>query len=184
MRTSAHRPFIFWPFKLNFEMAFSQGAIDVLIVIDWLPFAEIPEHDGSAAVLAFGDGALKIAIFDRVIFDLDGETLVGGEVAGALCDGPAFQDAIPGKTEVVVEARSRVLLHDEGQCLSFVRGRLNGAFTSARLGGDVEVAHLAIARQLVFQCLCRIFWASGGLCHALCGLMRSFTRFHQCRPFL
>ena len=107
----------------------------------------IPEHDGAAAVLACGDDSLEAAVFHGVIFDLDGEAFVGGDVAGAFGDGPAFEDAVPAEAEVVVEVGGGVLLDDE-RVLGGV-GFWRIFFGAAGwLCGDVEVAHGAVVLEL------------------------------------
>ena len=96
------------------ERAVAQAFVDVGVAGLRLPGALVPDHDGAAAVLAFGDDAFEAAVFHGVVFDLDGEALVGDDIAGALGDGPAFEDAVPAEAEVVVKVGGGVLLDDEG----------------------------------------------------------------------
>ena len=42
------------------------------------PVAAIPELDRAATILVFRDGALEIAVVQRMILDLDGEALDAG----------------------------------------------------------------------------------------------------------
>ena len=113
-----------------------------------LPRALVPDHDGAPTILAFGDDALEAAILHRVVFDLDGEALVSDEVAGALGDGPALEDAVPAEAEVIMQAGGGVLLDDERLLtgLDFLGGF--GPGFSGGLGGHTEVTHGAITREL------------------------------------
>ena len=115
------------------EIALFQALVDV---DERLPGALIPDHDGASAVLAFGDGSFEAAVFDGVVFDLDGEALVGGVVAGAFGDGPAFEDAAPAEA----------LLQDaEGERLA---GGATLAGAATGFGSHGEVAHGAVAGEL------------------------------------
>src|SRR6185437_7043633 len=82
------------------ERALAEGFGDVFVTGLRAPGALIPDHDGAAAVLAFGDDALEAAVLHGVVFDLDGEAAVAGVVAGTLGDGPGLEHAIPAETEV------------------------------------------------------------------------------------
>ena len=82
-----------------------------------------------------------------MVFDLDGETLVGDDVAGAFGNGPALEDSIPAEPEVVMQACGCVLLNDEGKSLLLWLGGLFGI--PAGLGGDAKVAHGPVARELL-----------------------------------
>ena len=84
-----------------------------------------------------------------VIFDFNGEALVGGDVAGSLGDGPTLEHAAPAEAEVIVKARGCMLLHNEGQRAG-TGHRLAGGATRG-FGGDVEVAHGAIALELAID---------------------------------
>ncbi len=111
-------------------------------VADGLPCAAVPEEDGAAAVLAFGDGAFEGAVGDGVVFDLHGEDFLGGIEAGALGDGPAFEDAVVLEAEVVVQAGGVVLLDDEGAAGFGVSDLWRG------LGGAIEAAFAAVLGQV------------------------------------
>src|SRR5258708_10103207 len=52
------------------------------------PVAAVPNHHRTAAVLSFGDGALEVAILERMIFDLDGEALFAGIERGTASHRP------------------------------------------------------------------------------------------------
>src|SRR5438132_620969 len=75
--------------------------------------AAIPDHDGSRAIAAFGNFSFEAAVFERMIFCLDGQAFVGGVKGRALGYSPGFESAIDGEAEVVVEASCGMLLHDK-----------------------------------------------------------------------
>ena len=131
------------------ERACAESFGDVFVAGLRVPGALVPDHDSAAAVLAFGDDALEAAVFHGVVFDLDGEAAVAGVVAGTLGDGPGFEDAVPAEAEVVVEVRGGVLLDDEGKAVRFVGGgRFGACVRTGGFGGDFEVTHGAVAREL------------------------------------
>jgi hypothetical protein len=134
------------------EVAGAEAGIDVFAAKLGPPAALVPDHDGAAAVLAFGDDALESTVFEGMIFDFYGEAALGRVIAGALGAGPGFEDAIPAEAEVVVEVGGCVLLDDEreaarGGRLAHGEGVGVGA-AAGGLGGGVEVAHGAIALEL------------------------------------
>ncbi len=135
------------PVEDEFELPLAQAFVDIG---HRLPGSLIPHHHGAAAVLAFGDGSLEAAVFDGVVFDLNGEALVGDDVAGAFRDSPTLENAAPAEAKVVVEAGGGVLLDYEGKaCARFRFGFRAGGTTG--LGGHGEVAHGAIAGQLLID---------------------------------
>src|SRR5947208_2227707 len=77
----------------EFEIALFQGCFGALRALR-LPIAAVPQLDRAAAILALGDGALEVAIVERVILDLDGEPLVMGIQGRAARDGPRLEHAI------------------------------------------------------------------------------------------
>ena len=106
-----------------------------------LPGPAIPQQNGAAAVLAFGDGAFEIAVIERMILDMDREALLAFDEARPLRHRPAFEDAVELKAEIVVQAGGVVLLDDEG------RPPMPGGL-ACRLGGFREVALGAIGCEL------------------------------------
>ena len=117
MRMSVHLPCSLVPSRMNLSEPSAEAFVDVLVAGLRLPGALVPDHDGAAAVLAFGDDAFEAAVLHGVVFDLDGEAAVAGVVAGALGDGPGFEHAVPAEAEVVVQVRGGVLLDDEGEAV-------------------------------------------------------------------
>jgi hypothetical protein len=98
------------------QAEFQVAALDLRLagrVAEQLERSAIPKHDAAAAVLALGDVALEISVFERVIFDVDGQDLGERFERGAFGDGPGFQRAVDLKTEIVVQARGVVALHAE-----------------------------------------------------------------------
>src|SRR6516165_1764646 len=87
--------------ELKLEVALFKPGLDVY---QRLPSAEIPQHHSPAAVLAFRNGAFEASVLERMVFDLHCETLVAGIEARAFGDGPAFENPIPSKPKIVVEA--------------------------------------------------------------------------------
>ncbi len=98
--------------KDEFQLSRAQAFVDVG---HRLPRPLIPHHHRAPAILSLGDRAFEAAVFDGMVFHLDGQTLVRNYIAGAFRDGPALQNAAPAKAKVVMQARGRVLLHDERQ---------------------------------------------------------------------
>src|SRR5205823_8312675 len=91
-------------------------------------------------VLSFGDDAFEGTVLDGMIFDLDGEALDGGIEAGALRDGPAFQDAVQFQAEIVVKPTGVVLLYD-------VRASCRRRLLAARFGRAVELPFAFVFTQ-------------------------------------
>jgi hypothetical protein len=101
------------------------------------PVAPVPQLHRAAAVLALGDGALEIAIVERVVLDLDGQALVVRITRGPARHGPGLEDAVELEAEVVVQA-GRVVALDHETPLRGRRPRL----PSCRFGrsGDIPLA--------------------------------------------
>src|SRR6202020_3380298 len=105
--------------------------------------------------LPLGDDPLEAAVLHGVIFHLDGEALVSGEVAWALRAGPALQHSIPSEAKVIMQASGRVLLDHKW------KRRPGNVFSSrlfsfpAGLRGYLEVAHVAIELKLLIDSISR-----------------------------
>jgi len=74
----------------EFEVTGAKTGVDVFAAELRPPTALVPDHDGAAAVLTLRDDAFEATVLEGMIFDFDGEAALGGVVAGALGDGPAF----------------------------------------------------------------------------------------------
>jgi hypothetical protein len=79
-----------------------------------------------------------------MIFNFNRKTFITREIAGALCNRPALEYAVPTKPEIVVKLSRRVLLNHEGECLS-IRAR-TACLDALRFRSDREVTHGAITR--------------------------------------
>ena len=119
--------------ELDFQLAF--GKIAARIIALRRPGPIVPKLHRAAAILALRYGALEGAIFQRVIFDLDGQPLRRRVERGDLRHRPGFVDAVELEAEIVMEPRRGVALNDEAQRL-----RLLTRDTAARLRGDAKVA--------------------------------------------
>ncbi len=107
------------------------------------PGAAVPELDGAAAILAFRDGALEVAVVQRVVLHLDRQPLVMRVQRRAARDRPGLEHAVEFQPQVVVQPGRVVLLDDEAQ---LVGG--GGRRRAARLGRPGEVALGLIDRKL------------------------------------
>src|SRR6185369_6937992 len=103
--------------KYQFETAVAKPTVDVSVACLRLPRPLIPHHYGSTAVLSGWDDSLEPSILHRVIFHLNGQALVGSDVAWSLGDGPTLQYTIPSESVVIVQMRGRMLLDAEGKSL-------------------------------------------------------------------
>ena len=126
-------------FEAELEVAVGQGLLGGLRAFRG-PVAAVPDLDGAAAVLALGDGALEVAVAERVVLDLDGEALVVRVERRAAGDGPGLEDAAELEAEVEMQAGGVVLLDDVAGAV----GRADGA-AAVGLGGLLEVALGAVA---------------------------------------
>ena len=63
-----------------------------------VPRATVPDHHRAAAVLAVRNRAFEGVVFDRVIFNVDREPLVGGVEARPAGDRPALHHPVQFKS--------------------------------------------------------------------------------------
>src|SRR5439155_22545382 len=94
------------------------GQPAVLLLLDELVGALVPDLDSTGAVLALRDLALESRVVERVILDVDGERPLARLERHALRHGPACEGAVTLETEVVVEPASVVALDDEDRLLA------------------------------------------------------------------
>src|SRR5690606_19539760 len=82
----------------------------------------------SRPVLSFGNLAFELVVGNRVIFYMDGHTLVSRIEAGSLGYGPPFHRAIQFQPEVVMQAPGPVFLYNtsRGVCICAAAGRRLG----------------------------------------------------------
>src|SRR3546814_2174559 len=78
------------------------------------PAAAVPQHHRAAAVLALRNGALEVAVRQRMVLDVHREALLAGDEARPLGHRPALQYAVHLQAQVVVQAPGRVLLDQVG----------------------------------------------------------------------
>jgi hypothetical protein len=81
-------------------------------IVDRLPGALVPQHDGAAAILPSGYNALEASVFQGMVFDMNSEPFVGRIEAGAFGDRPALGRAVELEPEVVMQP-GRVVLLDQ-----------------------------------------------------------------------
>ena len=116
--------------QLELEMALLQAFVRIP---ERRPRSIVPHDDRAAAVFAFGDRALEIGIFQRMVFDRDGEALLAWVQARTAGHRPALENPVQREPEVVMQSRRVMLLHDKNIA---VRNR-RGAFG---FGGRGEIA--------------------------------------------
>src|SRR5580698_10206336 len=127
------------------EMAFG---VALMRIAFRLPSPAVPDHHRAAAILPLRDRALELVVFDRVILDVHGETLIVRIEAWTTRHGPAFHHAIKLKPQVVVQTRSSVFLDDVGKAAP-------ARLVATRLRRDVEFSLLSVSleRQLPHRLL-------------------------------
>src|ERR1700722_18448238 len=79
------------------------------------PVTSIPELHRSTAVSAGGNGALEVAIVERVILHFYGQPFVGGIVRGSPRHRPGLEDTVELEPQIVVQAPRVMFLYDESQ---------------------------------------------------------------------
>ena len=109
----------------------------VILRLEQLVGAVIPDLDGSRAVGALRDLAGEGRVVERVILDVNGQGLRSRLDRHPFRDRPGRQRAVALQAEVVVEAARRVLLDDE-------HGRAAAALAAERLRGGLRVAFLPV----------------------------------------
>ena len=119
-------------------------------VLERLPHAAVPYDHGAGAVVALRDDSLEVAVLERVIFDFDRQAFVGGIGRGALGNRPRSEDAVHFETQIPVQPRGVVHVHDQQATL--LRTRLGDQ--APGLGSLIERALGAILRQRI-GCGCR-----------------------------
>src|ERR1700761_3780148 len=92
-------PFALQPFAMQNERQAAFAVVATRVTYR-LPSPLIPQHDGTAAILALGNGAFETAVIERMILDMHGEPFVGGIETGATRDGPAFERTIHFQPEI------------------------------------------------------------------------------------
>src|SRR6516165_6498294 len=107
------------------------------------PITAIPELHSAAAILAFGNGAFEIAVVERMVLDFHRQALVMRIERGPPGDRPGFEHAVKFQPEIVVQARSGMLLDHEAALLR----RPDRGF-AARLRGLFEIPLFAVGGEV------------------------------------
>src|SRR3981189_2114169 len=94
----------------EFQVAFLQPLVRIAL---GQPVAAIPELHRAAAILALGNGALEVAVVERMVLDLDRQPLVVRIERGAAGHCPRLEGAVEFESKVVMQARGVVALDDE-----------------------------------------------------------------------
>ena len=117
----------------------------LLRIADRPPIAAVPELHRAAAILALGDGALEVAIVERMILGLHRQPLDLGIERRPLGHRPRQEDTVELEPEIVVQARGIVPLDDKTQLLGG-----GDSLLARRLVRLAEVALGAIRGETVF----------------------------------
>ena len=95
----------------------TDGQTAVLLLLDELIGAVVPDLDASRTVLTCGDLTLEGRVVEWMVLDMDGEGLLPGLERNALRDRPACEGAVALEPEVVVQSARVVTLDDEDRLL-------------------------------------------------------------------
>src|SRR4051794_33449209 len=79
--------------KREFEFPFPKRTFGIVPVFR-RPEAAVPEHYGSATVLALRDGAFEVPIVERMVLDLHGQPAVARIERGTFGNGPGLENAV------------------------------------------------------------------------------------------
>src|SRR5262245_455013 len=103
--------------KIDVQLTFRHCAAGVrLLALDvMLPRPRIPDDHVAAAVLSGRDEALEVEVLDRVVFDVKGRSAYVWVKRRALRHGPADEDPVDFKAEVVMQPARTVPLYDESR---------------------------------------------------------------------
>src|SRR5204863_8726537 len=100
----------------------ANGEAAVLLLLDELVGALVPDLDRAGAVLPLRDLPLEAGVVERVVLDVDGERPLPRLERNPLRHRPARERAVALEAEVVVEPPRVVTLDDEDRLLpSFLR---------------------------------------------------------------
>src|SRR5262249_54043069 len=76
----------------------------------------IPDHRGPTAILTFGDHALEVFVFNRMVFDFDRKMFLTALPGKSLWQRPGFQNAFHFQAEVVMQPACSMFLNYESRC--------------------------------------------------------------------
>lgn len=128
--------------KRELEVALLQGLFWRLAAFR-LPVAAIPQHHRATAILTLWNRAFEVAIVERVILDLDHETLVVRIERWPLSHRPGFEHPVELEPQIIMEPCGVVLLDHEPPPV-----RRLDLHLAARFAG-LEIALGTVFREIV-----------------------------------
>src|SRR6476660_471046 len=131
------RPHAFEPLAVE-----TDGEPAVLLLLDELVGAPVPDFHGAGAVLTGRDLPLEVGVVERVVLDVDGECALAGLEWNALRYRPARERPVALQAKVVVEPAGVVALDDEDRPCSALLG-------AERLRSSLRIALTAVIGQLI-----------------------------------
>src|SRR5262249_18732562 len=81
----------FFARQSEIEVAFFKSLVRITFRV---PRPAIPDQPGAAAIFPLRDGSLESVVFNRVVLDVDGETLLARDQAWPARDRPALHHAV------------------------------------------------------------------------------------------
>ena len=105
------------PGSLELRPVQTHGQTAVLLLLEQLVGAAVPDLHGAGPVLALRDLPCEGRVLERMVFHMDGEVLLPRLERDALRHGPTGQSSVLLEAEVIVEAACVVPLHDEDRLL-------------------------------------------------------------------
>lgn len=135
------------PFSGEFEFQHSFFEVLLRVIAFGFPAPAVPELDSATAILSFGNGTFKGAVFQRMILDFHGEAFGRRIGRGNLCDGPGLVNAVEFEPQVEMQPCRSVALNHEAKLFGLAPRDL-----PARFGGDVEIAFCTIGLKACHQC--------------------------------
>jgi hypothetical protein len=98
--------------QLKLQLSFGK-LLERVALLGWSIPAAIPDDYAAGAIVAGRNDSLKIGVFDGVVLHMNRKALLLRPNGRALGHGPALEDPIHLKAQVVVEISGRVLVDDE-----------------------------------------------------------------------
>ncbi len=130
----------FFAGESEIEMPFLQSLVRIAFR---MPLPAIPDHHGTAAIFALRDAPFELVVFNRVVLDVNGKTLLARNEARPARDRPALHDAVEFQPQVVMQPPGGMFLDHVAIALASLR-------LPARLRRDVELAFLPVGLQAHF----------------------------------
>jgi hypothetical protein len=88
-------------------------AVTLASIADGLPSTAIPNDDCPSPILAFGDCPLEVPVLERMVLDMNRETLLARDQAWASGHRPTLEDPVHLQPEVVVKPAGGMFLDDK-----------------------------------------------------------------------